>query len=403
MAKNRILSSNKAVYVTKTGVFNNGGPHLPVSAVSGVEATQLHRVDNFSYEVDIAGARQDIRVFGSLPRIATLVNNDLTATASLGYLLTDGENEHHLGFEIKDSITAPFNSNVQGISGFITENDDFKERNLFVATVGEGLDAFAPSSWDDRTQHDVVGFGNCFPTDYSVELSVGEVPRADLSFEASNLVYYTGVSSGLYNPSLNSSNGEAADSGHVALPLPSTGDSTVDVLRDGQVTLDLQSDTALGIGGASLASIHPQSVSLSVPLSREPLKEIGKEFSYARPLTFPIDVTLSVSAIASNQDQGSISTLLTGCAGQEKRDISVKMFDRCGLGVLKYGYILKNAVLDSTSNSQDLDGNETVDLQFSAQIGGATTTTEGFFCTGAYDTTLASPLSPTLVTGLVAS
>lgn len=401
MSKNRILSSNKALYTTKTGVLNNGLGVDAAHAVSGVEATQLHRIDNFSYEVDIAGARQDVRVFGSLPRIATLVNSDLTATASLGYLLTDGENEHHLGFEIKDSIVGPFNANIQGISGFLTENDNFRERNLFAVTVGEGLDAFAAGSWTDRTTHDVVALGNAFPTDYSVDLSVGEPPRADLSFEASNLVYYTGQSSGLYNPSINASNGEMADSGQIALPIPSTGDSTVDVLRDGQIVLDLESATKLGVGGASLASIHPQSVSLSVPLSREPLKEIGKEFAYARPLTFPIDVTLSVSSIASNQEAGSISTLLTGCAGQEKRDISVKMFDRCGQGVLKFGYIVQNAVLDSTSNGQDLDGNETVDLQFSAQIGGATTTTEGFFCTGDYDVSLASPLSPTLVTGLV--
>ena len=88
-------------------------------------------------------------------------------------------------------------------------------------------------------------------------------------------------------------------------------------------------------------------------------------------------------------------------AGQEKRAISVKLFDRCGTNDLKFGYLLKDAVLDSTSNSQDLDGNETVDLQFSAQIGGATTIDEGVFFTGQYDTSLGSPLSPTLVTGLV--
>jgi len=43
---------------------------------------------------------------------------------------------------------------------------------------------------------------------------------------------------------------------------------------------------------------------------------------------------------------------------------------------------LKNAVLDSQNFSLGLDDNETVDLTFSAQIGGISTTTEGIFWTG---------------------
>jgi hypothetical protein len=402
MAKDRILSQSKALYVTKTGVLNNQGIAVAGDEVSGVEATQLQRIDNFSFDVDIAGARTDVRTFGQLPRMATIVNSDLTANASIGYLLTDGENEHHLGFEITDSIVGdPFAGFNQAISGMISENSDYRERNLFAVTVAEGEDAFSQDAWSDRSEHDVVGLGNSFVTDYSLEISVGEIPRVDVTLEASNLVYYTGTSSGLYNPSINPANGGMVDTGQIALPVPSTGNSTVDVVRAEQVVLDLQSETALGVGGADLATIHPQSVSLSVPLGRENLQEIGKEFAYAKPLTFPIDVTVAVSAIASNQSAGSIATLLTGCAGQEKRDISVKLLDRCGSETLKFGYLLKNAVLDSSSNSQDLEGNETVDLQFSAQIGGATSTSEGVFFTGAYDTSLGSPLSPTLVTGLV--
>lgn len=396
MAKTRILSQSKALYATKTGCLYGDG-----TEASGTQATQLHRVDNFSFEVDIAGARQDVREFGQLARIATLVNSDLNATASIGYLLTDGENENHLGFEVKNSITGDFVGDVQGISGFLTASADHKERNLFAVTVAEGKDAFDSNAWDDRTEHDVIGLGNSFITDYTVDLSVGEIPRADISIEASNLVFYTGQSSGLYNPSINPSNGEMADTGQVVLPIPSTGDSTVDVLRDGQVTLDLEDATALGIGGSNLAEIHPQSVSLSIPLAREPLSEIGKEFAYARPLTFPIDVTLAVSAISADLEEGELSSLLTGCAGQEKRNINVKMFDRCGLGNLKFGYQVKNAILDNQSFGQDLDGNETVDLQFSAQIGGATTVTDGVFLTGDYDTTNGTPINPTLISGLV--
>ena len=403
MAKTRVLGQSKALYVTKTGVLE-GGYHDSHDQHSGTQATQLHRINSFSYEVDIAGARQDIRVLGQAARIGTVTTSDLTPTCSFGYLLTNGENEHHLGFEIKDSITgAAFQPAVQGVSGFLAEDSDFNERNLFVVTVAEGDDAFSAASWDARGSHDVVGFGNGFITDYSVDLAVGDIPTANVSMECGNIVFYTGKSSGLYNPSINPTVGIKADTGAVLLPQASTGNGNVDVLRDGQITLDLQSATDLGIGGAKLAEVHPQSVSLSVPLSREALTELGNDLPYSRPLTFPLEVTLSVNAFTADMTEGETAGLLTGCAGQVERLITVKLYDRCDPSLLRMGYALKAAVLDNISFSTDLDGAESVDLQFSAQIAGATNLEAGFFMTGDYGLAQGSPLTPTLISGMVSA
>jgi hypothetical protein len=375
MARVRKLSASKAVYVTKTGVL--------VNASSGIEATQLHRINNFTFDVDIAGSRQDIREFGQLARIGSLINSDLTPTCSFDYYLTDGENEAHLGFEVKNSIVANAPS-VQGISGFLTEDPRFKERNIFVATVAEGNDAFNSGSWINSGDIDVVGFGNAFITEYTVNLSVGEIPSATVSFDCGNVEFYTGAYSGLANPSIQPSNGQKADLGTLKLPIPNTGNSNVDVLRDGQITIDLAANTPLGIGGVDLATLHPQSVTISVPLARETLNELGSPLPYARALTFPIETTVAISAITANQRQGSVAALLTGCAGQEKRDIRITLRDRCDNTTSRLVYILKDAILDSQNFSQDLDGNETVDLQFSAQIGGANTQTAGLFISGSY-------------------
>lgn len=378
MARIRKISASKAVYVTKTGVL--------VNVNSGIEATQLHRINNFTFDVDIAGSRQDIREFGQLARIGSLINSDLTPTCSFDYYLTDGENEAHLGFEVKNSITgdAP---RVQAVSGFLTEDPRFKERNIFVATVGEGNDAFDSDSWVSSGDIDVVGFGNAFITEYSVNLSVGEIPSATVSFDCGNVQFYTGAYSGLANPSIQPSNGSRADAGTLKLPVPDTGNSNVDVLRDGQITIDLEANTALGIGGVDLATLHPQSVTISVPLAREALNELGSPLPYARVLTFPIETTVAISAITANQKQGSVAALLTGCAGQEKRDIKITLRDRCDNTTSRLVYILKDAILDSQNFSQDLDGNETVDLQFSAQIGGANTQAAGIFMSGSYPST----------------
>jgi hypothetical protein len=391
MARVRKLSASKAVYVTKTGVL--------VNASSGIEATQLHRINNFTFDVDIAGSRQDIREFGQLARIGSLINSDLTPTCSFDYYLTDGENEAHLGFEVKNSIVGN-TPTVQGISGFLTEDSRFKERNIFVATVAEGNDAFDSDSWTNSGDIDVVGFGNAFITEYTVNLSVGEIPSATVSFDCGNVEFYTGAYSGLANPSIQPSNGGKADLGTLKLPVPNTGNSNVDVLRDGQITIDLAANTPLGIGGVDLATLHPQSVTVSVPLAREVLNELGSPLPYARALTFPIETTVAISAITANQRQGSVAALLTGCAGQEKRDIKITLRDRCDNTTSRLVYILKDAILDSQNFSQDLDGNETVDLQFSAQIGGANTQTAGIFISGSYPsaTSLGNVTNPIVYT-----
>ena len=360
MGKTRVLSQSLALYASKTGVLAGQGVLL-----SGTVATQLHRINSFSFEVDIAGARQDIREYGQLARIGTIMNGDLSPTCSFGYLLTDGENEAHLGFEVKNSITGNFVGNVQAISGFLSEDSRYRERNIFAVTVAEGNDAFSAASWTDRTTHDVVG------------------------------------SSGLYNPSINAATAVRADTGQVMLPVPSVGNSPVDVLRDGQVQVDFSASTALGIGGANLATFAPQSVSLKIPLSREPQRKLGNSLPYTRPLTTPIEVTLSVNAILTETVKGETAALLTGCAGQETRDITIKLYDRCDSSILRLGFLLKNAVLDSQNFGTDLDGNETVDLQFSAQLGGATSITNGIFMTGSYLPAAGDTLNPNLISGMV--
>jgi len=134
-----------------------------------------------------------------------------------------------------------------------------------------------------------------------------------------------------------------------------------------------------------------QSCSVEVPLSRGNIECLGEERAVAKPLEFPIDVTVSINAIVKNFKEGALEYVLTGTAGDNNTDISVDVKNDALDGVHKF--TLKNAVLDNQSFSQGLDDNETVDLTFSAQIGGASTTTDGLFWSGAGTYTSAVPTS----------
>lgn len=376
--RTRVISQNKAVYVTPTG-WDSHTALSPMTGNSMITGHHLHRVDTFSFEMDLAGARQDVREFGQLARIGTVNLTEVNPTLSFGYYLGDGENELALGFH--KSVTDLSNAaTAQMCSGQLSEDDILKERNIFLMTVAEGEDAFDLT--DDtmlthQDKHDVVGFGNCFLSSYSANFSVGEIPRADIEMQASNIVFYTGINSGLINPSLNLE-GERTHTGIVKLPAPDTGTAVPLVLRPQDVTVSFSpgDDGTSAIGGPSFSALPIQSASLELPLAREVIEALGNELAYAKLLEFPIDVTMNISSLTRDFASGALEYALTGTAENDKTNITLNITED---GSQALEYILQGAVLDNQSFSQGLDDNETVDLTFSAQIGGASTTDQGLF------------------------
>ena len=382
MPRTRIISQTKALYVSPTGLLPTTYGYSTNIGASGMYPTQLNRIDTFSFDMDIAGARTDVREFGQLARIAAVRLAELTPKVTFGYYLMDGSQEFNLGLNTQGITGANFPTS-QFLSGMMTESDLKKEKNLYLLTVQEGVDAFEATTFSgNRTQHTVIGFGNSTLNSYKVSFAVGEIPRADIEMECGNIVFYTGQSSGLKNPAIDRSTARTVDTGLFILDAPSTGLSSVDVLKAGDVTINF-TNTQTVAGGSSWSGIHIQSIDIDVPLNRTPIERIGDELPFAKPLDFPINVTCSISALVTDFVSGSLQHILTGCAFGGGTDISLKVLNRCENSPV-FNYILKNAVLDSQNFSIGLEDNEKVDLTFSAQIGGITTTSAGFFASGSY-------------------
>jgi hypothetical protein len=391
MARTRIISANKALYASTTGLTTTFHGGVLAHGPSGLKPNQLHRIDTLSFDVDLSAARTDVLEFGQLARIASLRTSDIAPTVSLGYFLTNGENEMHLGFNIS-GLTNAQAVDAQFISGILSENIKKRTRNIYVQVAPEGEDAFnaAASTHSNNNEQDVITFGSCALSNYSIDISVGEIPRADVELVAGNVSFITGHNSGetaffLDNPSLSLDATAAADTGTWALPIPDTGNTDVDVLKPGDVTVTFGAAAAgLEIGGVDLSDICIQSITVDVPLSRTPIECLGSQFADSQSLDFPIDITMGVSALVKDFKSGSLQQVLLNAVDGQKQDITVAIKNRSNSAKTALAYVIKNAILDSQNFAIGIDDNETVDLQFSAQIAGATNTDAGLFCSGDY-------------------
>ena len=358
MARNRVIYQSEALYVSE-----NAGS----TAVDKHE--QLTRVQSANYNFTIN--RQDVNEFGQLARIDSIIMDAPTVGLDFTYYATDGFNEAALGFNV--------DGNAQFASGHLIQSSG---KNFYITTVAEGSDAVGINGENIAS---VIGLGNAFLTDYTLDLAVGSLPTVSVSMECANINSETALTgagqiSGVTLPSVDITDGNVIVGDAVLPTAVASGDADISALRPGDVLLDISSLDGLTFsdidGTGTEESIHIQSASLSVPLGRSPIQRLGTRFAYARTVDFPVNVTLSVSAILNEVQSRNLSTIINDST---TNDITLTLKDVGGGNALIY--TLSGCKLDSESFSSSIGSNKTVDLTFSTQIGGNNDTSNGVFLT----------------------
>ena len=92
---------------------------------------------------------------------------------------------------------------------------------------------------------------------------------------------------------------------------------------------------------------------------------------------------LTINAIVSELRDENLFDIL---ASPVKQDFSI--FLRDGASNRKIGYTIKGAILQSETYSENIGDNQTVDLTYTVQVGGANDTTAGLFMSGSYASSL---------------
>jgi len=394
--RSEVIYQSIALY--SSNVTGDAAEGVPSGSV-----TALQRVTDIDWGGEVA--RQDINCMGKLAATSREIIEEPTVNLSFSYYLANGFNENAMGLAV---TKYGHGGDVNLISGVLADAFGSSEKNYYILTVAQGEDADGVvTTGIAQSGYGVVGIGNAFMSDYTVNLAVGDMPNASVTFDAANLTFgelggYTGLMgalTGFQNPAIKRA--ESTDlsdlqfTGVVQLPIfeaqPAAGGSevTVAALRPGDIVVDF--DLAdMPAGGAILPgntagladakqSAHVQSVTIGVPLSRTPLTRLGNPFAFARKIDVPINTTVTVAANIGDITTGSLVNLL--CSDDPSRNIKILLGGKCGAAD-NMEYKIKGAQLDSQSMSVNIGDSETVDLTFTAQIGGYNDTDQGVFLSG---------------------
>jgi len=406
------------------------GTSAPVKNRSLLEPLERIQSANFNFTIN----RQDINEFGQLARLDSIVMESPTVGLDFNYYLTDGGNERKMGFNVPTSaqdLRYLGNGNDRSATAFWTGDgcisgysalsgvlNDPQGNNFFITVVPDGTDvqgrkdlAATGSPAGSFVKNDVIAIGNGFISDYTVEAAVGAVPTASVTVEAFNIkvddhlsgapldgnnnfldegvpgvtlegnsglcryVFQTGVGN----------TGTATYQDTHGTSFNTTGSSTVSALRPGDLTLSMtNSGDYYGIADMDgQGACHIQSFTISVPLSRTVLQRLGSTFGYARVVDFPIDISCTISAIVADIQS---KNLFAELCNKTTHDFTLTMRDSSctTAGDVKLKYIVKNARLESETFTNSIGDNESVDMTFTTQIGGANDQNNGLFMEGSY-------------------
>ncbi len=338
-----------------TGAMFASGVTTPVSGKNLL--TFIPRVQSASVSANVP--RQDANQYGQISRLDSVITSAPTFTLNLSYLLVDGFAESLLGFAASGQQTF--------ISGMLDGTQ--AEKNYFLGIAPEGVDLIG-SSPSNANNVNVLALGNGVVSNYSINLAVGQIPTASVTIEATNQQSYTG-SSLKSSPAIDPNTALPVVGPLFTLPTMSgyTGSSVTACLRPGDVVLGLNRTDGLGDYTSGVGQIHPQSVSISVPIALDQILQLGNPYPIAKKIRFPVNCTLSIDALAADVNEANVASLF--CTDNPV-NLMVQMNDpsctRTGPAAITVWF--NQAKLVSRDYTTSIGQNATVRLTYTNQIGG---------------------------------
>lgn len=335
-------------------MFSSGTTTTPQSGVNLL---------NFIPRVQSAGTtlvinREDVNQYGQLNRLDSLITAAPDVTLNLDYLLLDGYAESLLGFASSGQQSF--------VSGLLDGTQS--EKNYFIGIAPEGIDLIKATT--NGANINVIGIGNGVVSNYSQTLAVGQIPRASVTIQGTNMQTYVG-SIGKQSPAIDPNTALQVVSPVFTLPTMTgyTGVNITAALRPGDIVLQFPRSGSFGDYTSGVGQIHVQGISLSVPIALDNILELGNPYPIAKKIRFPVNCTMTVDALAADVAEDNVADLF---CSDDPVNLSYQILNpscgRNGTNALKVWF--NQAKLVNRDYSSSIGQNSTVRLTYTNQIQG---------------------------------
>ena len=388
MARNRVLYQSELLYVGPSGLFQctgqlnitGNGQNGPIygnilSATSGQNlVAELYRIQKVDHNWN--KRLQDVNQFGELGRIDAVSIEPPTVGLSYSWLQNNLVNEKLIGLTVS-SVGEP---QVTCVSGILAALSDSKNYFLKIGAEGSDLIDSNPATYD------VISFGNAYISSYTAQGSVGNFPTVDVAVDCLNAQAQTVTHAvGAITPAVFPSDGTSVTGWGYILPtgltsfnnLGLTNNQGISVLRPGDINLTL--GLSAGDGFAAESDMKIQSYNVSFSLNQEDLLKLGTKYAYAKVPTFPVQATMTVSALRGDIQTGSLIRIVDD---NLTFNPLIKISKPGSPTTQIITYQLKGAKLDSQDFSSSIGSNSTINLTFNTQISSKEDTNNGLFISG---------------------
>lgn len=363
MARTKVSSQNYALVV---------GP----SPASGIHTGTPSPLKNLwavtACDWSWSNPKQDVLHYGYAAARERVSLEPPEVTLTFDYYITSAYNESVLGLNVYD------NGATSAIKYLLDKTKD--EKNYFLFVAPEGADAFGLNG--ASSDIGVIGIGNGFLSSYSIDVAVGDFPKASVQVQGLNFKTYTG---GVLQPipAVNPTTGLEITGVNFTIPTITdykNSSGLQNVLRPGDITVSLQNGGGLFYEYTNAAV---QSASMSFDLNRASITQLGSKFATSKEITFPINVNFEATMLAKDLKTGSLADFLCN-TGTYTVGVSFRTSSCTGSGAETFGYTLRNVSLEGQSASTPL-GSEpgTITTTWVGQIGGTGDLSNGLFMSGA--------------------
>jgi len=324
--------------------------------VLGTDLNLYNTVQSCTYSVGFS--RQNLKQVGSQDFVSRDFFNQPDVQLNLSYIPEPSVNNEIYGLFCGTGAVSGF---VNFFSGRLEASTNFYVFN----TPKQEDDGFKNFKWNfDRNLSgwDVISFGNCFPTTYSLVYGVGALPTVSTSYICSNMEYETITGTSGNSPAINLISGNKNGAGPQVFNF-NYGKTEPQVVNqtDGDSSITLQN---LQVGGQNIAGTHfIQALDMSIDLPRVSNYGLGNDFAYGRKATLPANGKFSVSSLVS----GLYSGELTGVLGSDSGYNFELVLASSGVNT-KMVYQIEDAKLISYNYSMPVNDKMTFDAEFSFEV-----------------------------------